>query len=180
MSKHVTAKIFIVSFLIVFFDFKVVHGSLLRRDFENVLGGFLEHNLLTKQNVQDVHDALENRLSTGFVGEGESRLVGVLNQVSNVIFGQHLHPTLNHKSFFYARELSQQHFFNDGNKRTAAQSVSLFLKQNQINVTDPNALLNLIGQLLDEKIDRNGFFNALSGITNPPLSVPVEESDSED
>jgi death-on-curing protein len=52
-----------------------------------------------------------------------------------VLFGQPQFPTLIDKAACYLHSLAYHHLFADGNKRTAAEAVALFLKRNGHEVT---------------------------------------------
>lgn len=88
----------------------------------------------TVEQVIEIHDAfLEDH--GGLPGiRDKGLLISAVEMPRASMFGEYLHKTIYDKAAAYLFHIVQNHPFNDGNKRTGALTVILFLEENGVRI----------------------------------------------
>ena len=85
---------------------------------------------LSKEDIISLHRYILKETNSIKNVLNEHVLLMLETQVSQVIGGQELYPGVFLKAAFYARTISGEHVFMDGNKRTSLAAIAQFLDDN--------------------------------------------------
>mgnify|MGYP005813243171 CR=1 FL=1 len=122
---------------------------------------------LTADQVLDLHaEALTLGGSPGV--RSVHLLQSAIGQVEQTVFGEDAYPTAPEKAAAYAYFLARNHPFVDGNKRTAAAAMLVFLELNGFDfVEEQDPLAEMFERLAANDVDQEEFFNWVSERTRP-------------
>jgi death-on-curing protein len=113
---------------------------------------------LTADQVLDLHaEALTLGGSPGV--RSVHLLYSAIGQVEQTVFGEDAYPTAQEKAAAYAYFLARNHPFVDGNKRTAAAAMLVFLELNGFDfVEEQDPLAEMFERLAANDVDQEKFF----------------------
>jgi death-on-curing protein len=114
---------------------------------------------LTVDQVLDLHaEALTLGGSAGV--RSVHLLHSAIGQVEQSVFGEDAYPTIPEKAAAYAFFLARNHPFVDGNKRTAAVAMLVFLELNGFDfVEDQDGIADMFERLAAGDVDQEQFFD---------------------
>lgn len=92
---------------------------------------------LSRDELLQAHRTAYELFGGGYGIADEDAIDSCLNQPKQQFSGQDLYPDLGDKAAAYAFFLCQNHAFVDGNKRTAAIAVNVFLSLNGYQFSPP-------------------------------------------
>jgi death-on-curing protein len=115
---------------------------------------------LTVEDIIDAHDEAIGVFGGHDRIRSQDALLSAIGQVEQSIFGQDAYPTLADKAAAYAFFLAQDQPFIDGNKRTAAYALLLFLDHNghALTVTHDEELADQIIGIATRALSQAEFF----------------------
>lgn len=119
----------------------------------------LEVIYLTADQIIELH---RRALTLGGLGglRSEHALLGAVFQPQVSVFGEDAYPTIPEKAAAYAFFLAENQPFIDGNKRTAAYALTVFLDLNGYDLweADETELARVLEDLGSDLIDQGEFF----------------------
>ena len=121
----------------------------------------IEVQYLTVDQVIEMHEKALQIPPGGLEGlRSDHALMSAVFQPQTTVFGEDAYPTVPEKAAAYAFLLSEGHPFVDGNKRTAAFALTVFLDLNGYELweSDPEELSRMLIELASDVIDQSEFF----------------------
>jgi death on curing protein len=95
-------------------------------------------------------------------------LHSAIGQVEQAVFGEDAYPTVQEKAAAYAYFLARNHPFVDGNKRTAAAAMLVFLELNGFDfLEEQDPLAEMFERLAANDVDQDAFFGWVRERTRP-------------
>lgn len=85
---------------------------------------------LTAKSIITINTRIQQRAGTTPIIRDAAALNYIVESARQEVFGQTLYRTVEDLATFYLIKVTKKHIFNDANKRTAFQSMVMFLKLN--------------------------------------------------
>lgn len=109
---------------------------------------------LTKEQILLIHSMVIDETGGSHGIRDHGSILSLVELPRQSFSGQELHPSLFHKAAAYARSITFNHPFLDGNKRTAMTSASVFLEDNGYNIVVKQGMVEEFAlRIIEEKLD---------------------------